>query len=110
MQDVLRACDEHAGSRSRSRHSRRRFWPPRSCNARDELSPVDPQLTVEEMQLLWGCMRMCGVARAGRAAYEHADAVPFRVGREQLALDPGRDLRHCSDVVGRSTSVGQATN
>ena len=36
---------------------------------------------------------ICGeVTRAGREAYEHADPVPFRVGREQLAFDPGRDL------------------
>jgi hypothetical protein len=35
---------------------------------------------------------MRGVVRAGREAYQHADAVPLRVGREQLAFDPGRDL------------------
>jgi hypothetical protein len=44
------------------------------------------------MQLFYARMRMRGVTRAGREAYQHADAVPFRVGREQLAFDPGRDL------------------
>src|SRR4029077_2727700 len=60
--------------------------------ARDELAPVDPQLTVEEMQLFYARMRMGWVTRAGRKPYQHADPVPFRVGREQLAFDPGRDL------------------
>src|SRR5882672_9010715 len=44
------------------------------------------------MQFFFARMRMRGVARAGREAYQHADAVPLRVGREQLAFDPGRDL------------------
>ena len=106
--------------------------------ARDELALVDPQLAVEEMQLFHARMSMRGVTRAGREAHQHADPVPFRVGREQLAFDSGRDLfpfrlgpllapaaapaafpvssairsarRSCSDVVGRSTSVGQETN
>src|SRR4029077_7897297 len=60
--------------------------------ARDELALVDPQFTVEEMQLFYARMRMRGVTRAGREAYQHADAVPFRVGREQLASDLRRDL------------------
>ena len=60
--------------------------------AREELALVDPQLTVEEMQLFHARMRMRGVTRAGREAHQHADPVPFRVGREQLAFDPGRDL------------------
>src|SRR2546421_9918191 len=60
--------------------------------ARKELALVDPQLTVEEMQLFHARMRMGGVARAGREAHQHADPVPLRVGREQLAFNPGRDL------------------
>jgi quercetin dioxygenase-like cupin family protein len=44
------------------------------------------------MQLFYARMRMRGITRAGRETYQHADAVPFRVGREQLAFDPGRDL------------------
>ena len=60
--------------------------------AGDELAIVDPQLTVEQMQLFHARMRMRGITRAGREAYQHADPVPFRVGREQLAFDPGRDL------------------
>src|SRR6516164_7807188 len=60
--------------------------------ARDQLALVDPQFTVKEMQLFDARMRMRGVTRAGREAYQHADAVPFRVGREQLAFDPRRDL------------------
>src|SRR5712671_7200401 len=60
--------------------------------ARDELALVDPQLTVEEMQLFHARMRMRGVTCVWREAYQHADTVLFRVGREQLAFDPGRDL------------------
>ena len=37
--------------------------------ARDELALVDPQFTVEEMQLFYARMRMRGVTRAGREAY-----------------------------------------
>src|SRR5262245_26134093 len=59
--------------------------------ARNELAPVDPQLTVEEMQLFCARMGMRGVTRARREAHQHADPVPFRVGREQFALDTGRD-------------------
>ena len=58
----------------------------------NELALVDPQLAVEEMQLFDTGMRMRRVTRTGREAHQHADPVPFRVGREQLALDPGRDL------------------
>ena len=60
--------------------------------ARDELALVDPQLAVEEMQLFHARMRMRWVARAGREAYQHADKVPFLIGREQLAFDPRCDL------------------
>jgi hypothetical protein len=102
-----------------------------------ELAFVDPQLAIEKMQLFYAGMSMRWVTRAGRQPYQHADPVPLRVGREQLAFDPWRDLfpfrfgplqrrrrhwllprligdpnarRSCSDVVGRSTSVGQQTN
>src|SRR5919202_17470 len=60
--------------------------------AREELALVDPQLAVEEMQLFHTRMRMRRVARAGCEAYQHADPVPFRVGRQQLAFDARRDL------------------
>src|SRR6185295_9608798 len=60
--------------------------------AREELAFVDPQLTVEEMQLFYACMSMRGVTGAGREAYQHAYLMLFGVGREQLAFDPGRDL------------------
>src|SRR5690348_5913481 len=59
---------------------------------RKEFALVDPQLPVEEMQLFDARMGMPWVTRAGREAYQHADSMPFRVGREQLAFDPGRDL------------------
>ena len=58
----------------------------------EELALVDPQLTVEEMQLFYARMSMCRVTRAPRKTYQHADPVPLRVGREQLAFDPGGDL------------------
>ena len=48
----------------------------------EELAFVDPQLTVKEMQLFYVCMSMGRVSRAGREAYQHADSMPFRVGRE----------------------------
>src|ERR1700752_3448785 len=60
--------------------------------AREQLALVDPQLAVEEMQLFGARMTMRGVGGAGREAYQHADPVPLRVGREQLAFDAGRDL------------------
>src|SRR5687768_10971227 len=60
--------------------------------AGEELAFVDPQLTVEEMQFFYARVRMRRVTRSGRKAYQHADAVPFGVGREQLAFDPRRDL------------------
>src|SRR4029079_2412380 len=60
--------------------------------ARKELAFVDPQLTVEEMQLFYASMSMRGITGAGREAYEHANSVPFGVGRKQLAFDPGRNL------------------
>jgi hypothetical protein len=40
------------------------------------------------MQLFYARMSM----RRVRKAYQHADPVPLRVGREQLAFNPGRDL------------------
>src|SRR3954471_895206 len=60
--------------------------------ARKELALVDPQLAIKKMQLFDAGMRMRRITCAGREAYQHADPVPFRVGREQLAFDPGRDL------------------
>ena len=49
-----------------------------------EFPVVDPQLAVEEMQLFDTGMRMRWVTRAGREAHQHADPVPFRVGRERI--------------------------
>src|SRR5689334_22921380 len=60
--------------------------------AREEFALVDPQLSVEEMQLFYACMSMRRVSGAGREAYEHANSMPFCVGREQLAFDSGRNL------------------
>src|SRR4051794_23361065 len=40
--------------------------------AREELTLVDPQLAVEEMQLFHTRMRMRRIARAGREAHQHA--------------------------------------
>src|SRR5437762_1845642 len=57
--------------------------------AREELALVDPQLTVEEMQLFYARMGVRWVTRARREPHQHADPVPFRVGREQLAFDAG---------------------
>src|SRR5512132_3705680 len=60
--------------------------------ARNELAPIDKQLAVEQMQLFYARMSMRWVTRAGREADQHADPVPFRVAREELAFNPGRDL------------------
>src|SRR5205814_10531435 len=60
--------------------------------AREELLLVDPQFAVEKMQLFDTGMGMRRVAGTRREAHQHADPVPFRVGRQQLAFDPGRDL------------------
>ena len=50
--------------------------------SRKELTLVDPQLAVEEMQLFHTRMLMAWVTCAGCKAYQHTDPVPFRVGRE----------------------------
>ena len=50
--------------------------------AGDEIALVDPQFTIKEMQLFYARMSMRRVARAGREAYQQADSMPFRVGRE----------------------------
>src|SRR5688572_1787809 len=60
--------------------------------AREELPLVDPQLTVKEIQLFCACMSMRRVSHARRETYQHADPVPFDIGREQLTFDPRRDL------------------
>src|SRR5262245_15512034 len=44
------------------------------------------------MQLFHARMRVRWVTRAGREPDQHADPVPFRIAREQLAFNPGRDL------------------
>jgi len=43
--------------------------------AREELAFVDPQLTVEEMQLFYAGMSMGRVSGAGREAYQHANSM-----------------------------------
>ena len=50
--------------------------------AREELALVDPQFAGEEVQLFGVRMCMRRVPGAGRQAYQHADPVPFGVGRE----------------------------
>ena len=45
--------------------------------ARDELALVDPQFTVEKMQLFDARMGVRRVTRAGRQAHQHADPMPF---------------------------------
>jgi len=60
--------------------------------AGEELALVDPQFSVEEMQLFDARVCMRGVTGAGRKAHEHANPVPFCVRRQQLAFDPRRDL------------------
>ncbi len=84
--------DENAGAASRSRHARRRSRRAVVVVARKVLALVDPQLTGEQMQLFLPCMSMRGVTRSTREAYEHANPVPLRIGREQLAFDPRRHL------------------
>ena len=63
-----------------------------SVIARQELALVDPQLAVEEMQFFDTGMGMRRITRARRQAHQHADSVPFAIGRQQLALDAGCDL------------------
>src|SRR4051812_14949131 len=92
-QGIFCAGDEHAGAAGLAPHAvvagtRRAVV----VVAGDKLALVDPQLTVEEMQLLDAGMCMRGVTRARCETHEHADPVPFGVGRQQLAFDPRRDL------------------
>src|SRR5438309_9996136 len=60
--------------------------------ARHELLLVDPQFAVEEMRSEERRVGIECVAGWWREAHKNADPVSFDVGREQLALDPGRDL------------------
>src|ERR1044072_4343476 len=60
--------------------------------AGEELALVDPQLTVKEMQFFYSCVSMRWITRSGCEAHKHADPLPFRVRREQLAFDAGGDL------------------
>src|SRR5438128_12274080 len=87
------AGDEHAGAARLApdalvERSRRTIV----VVARHELTSVDPQLAVEQMQLFHAGMGMRGIACAGREANHHADPVLFWVVREQLAFNAGRDL------------------
>src|SRR5437763_11572441 len=93
MKDIFGAGDEEAGAARLApdalvARSRRTVI----VIAGHELLLVDPQFTDEEMQLFNAIMGMHRVAGAGREAHQHADPMPFRIGREQLAFDPGRDL------------------
>src|SRR5215212_1145575 len=60
--------------------------------ARPQLALVDPEFTVEKMQLFGTRVGVRRVMRARRQAHQHADPMPGAVGRQQLAFDAGRDL------------------
>src|SRR5204862_6247869 len=93
MKDIFGAGDEEAGAARLAPDALvAGSWRTIVVVARHELLLVDPQFAVEEMQLFNARMRMRRVAGARREAYQHADPVPFRIGREQLAFAPGRDL------------------
>jgi hypothetical protein len=57
-----------------------------------ELPIVDHQLAVEQVELFHAGMGVGRIRGARREPYEHADAIAFGIGREQLAKDPGRRL------------------
>ncbi len=91
--DVVDTCDKHARAAS--------FAPDAVVAsagrcvvvvAREELALIDPQLPLEEMQFFHAGMGMSRVTRAGREAYQHADLLPLRVGRKQLAFNPRCNL------------------
>src|ERR1041385_804067 len=67
--------------------------------ARDELAVFDPQLTVEEKQFFDPGMSMRGIARIRRETHQHADPMPFGVGGEELAFDPGGNRLPCRLVM-----------
>src|ERR1041384_3434418 len=90
---ILGAGDQHAGAAGLApdalvAHARRTIV----VVAREEFALVDPQFSVEEMQLFDARMCMCWVTRARRETYQHTDPLPFCIGREQLAFDSRRDL------------------
>src|ERR1043165_6976490 len=60
--------------------------------AGEKLAFVNPELTVQQMQLFYAGMSMRRIVRAGREPHQHAEPVPFRVGCEHLAFDAGRHL------------------
>src|SRR5437870_37520 len=55
-----------------------------------ELPLVDHQLAVQQMQLLDSGMAVGRIVGSRRQPYEHADAMVFRIRREQLDRDAGR--------------------
>src|SRR5579871_35443 len=57
-----------------------------------EPAVVDPQLAIEKMKFFHVRMRVRGIMRSGRETYQHADPLSFRVIRQELAFDSGRDL------------------
>jgi hypothetical protein len=79
------ACDENAGATGLAPDAV-------VFGSRRTVAFVDPQLAIEKMQLFDARMSMRRVTGAGRQPYQHADPVPFRVGRQQLAFDPWRNL------------------
>src|SRR4029453_15573297 len=92
MQDVLRTGNENAGTASLTPDPFITI-PGRAVVvvARHELAFVDQQFAVEQMQFFYARMSVRRVACARRKPYQHAYPMSFRVTREQLAFDPGRN-------------------
>src|SRR5215216_4346440 len=92
-QDIPGAGDQNAGAAGLAPDAFvARAGRPVVVVAGQKLALVDPQLAVEKMQLFDTGMGMRRITRTGRQAHQHADPVPFAVGRQQLALDAGGDL------------------
>src|SRR5579883_2420075 len=95
-QDVPGAGDQDAGAAGFAPHPV--VAGPRRATvaiAGNELAFINPELAVEQMQLLGRRMGMRGIARVRRQAHQHADPVPLAIGCQQLAFDAGRHFLPC---------------
>src|SRR5262252_8598264 len=55
-----------------------------------ELAVVDPEVTIEEMQLLEPCVDVRRIFDAGLETHQHRDAISIAVRREELVRESGR--------------------
>src|SRR5690348_2308844 len=90
---VARRGDQNAGAAGLAPHSgiyRTRLGA--VVISGQKLALADPELTIEQVQLLDSSVPVRGIGDPRREPNEHAHTVLFVVRREQLALDARRNL------------------